>query len=119
MTLLAEPPLQADIMMSSSMMESLILELPDWTTKTSFSRTLVRILTLVSPFKRRELVICPEAGNQGNQKAATQSYRKLTLENWVSSALAGVMPRFSHIWPVRAGHELPAKMSVLRIVADP
>jgi hypothetical protein len=41
------------------------------------------------------------------------------LENWVSSALAGVMPRFSHIWPVRAGHELPAKMSVLRIVADP
>lgn len=29
------------------------------------------------------------------------------------------MPRFSHIWPVRAGHELPAKMSVLRIVADP
>jgi hypothetical protein len=28
-TLLAEPPLQADIMMSNSMMESLILELPD------------------------------------------------------------------------------------------
>jgi hypothetical protein len=26
------------------------------------------------------------------------------------------MPRFSQIWPVRAGHELPAKMSVLRIV---
>lgn len=48
--LLAEPPLQALIMISSSMMESLILGLPDWTTKTSFSRTLVRIRTLVSPF---------------------------------------------------------------------
>lgn len=46
-------------------------------------------------------------------------YGELTLENWVSSASAGVMPRFSHIWPVRAGHELPAKMSVLRIVANP
>lgn len=50
MTLLAEPPLHAEIMMSNSMMESLILGLPDWTTNTSFSRTLVRILTLVSPF---------------------------------------------------------------------
>lgn len=49
MTLLAEPPLQADIMIRSSMMESLIRGLPDWTTKTSFSRTLVMILTLVSP----------------------------------------------------------------------
>lgn len=29
------------------------------------------------------------------------------------------MPKFSHIWPVRAGHELPAKMSVLRIATDP
>jgi hypothetical protein len=48
-TLLAEPPLHAEIMMSSSMMESLMRGLPDWTTKTSFSRTLVRILTLVSP----------------------------------------------------------------------
>lgn len=70
MTLLAEPPLQADIMMSSSMMESLILGLPDWTTKTSFSRTLVKILTLVSPFERSELVICPEAGNQGKPKSS-------------------------------------------------
>ena len=26
------------------------------------------------------------------------------------------MPRFWHIWLVRPGHELPAKMSVLRIV---
>jgi hypothetical protein len=37
------------------MIESLILELPDWTTKTSFSRTLVRILTLVSPFTRSQV----------------------------------------------------------------
>lgn len=35
--------------MSNSMMESLIFGLPDWTTNTSFSRTLVKILTLVSP----------------------------------------------------------------------
>lgn len=48
-TLFAEPPLHADIIMSNSMMESLIRGLPDWTTKTSFSRTLVNILTLVSP----------------------------------------------------------------------
>lgn len=47
--LLAEPPLQAWIMISSSMMVSLILGLPDWTMKTSFSRTLVRMRTLVSP----------------------------------------------------------------------
>lgn len=73
--------------MSNSMMVSLILGLPDWTTKTSFSRTLVRIRTLVSPF-----------------------------ENWVSSASAGVIPRFSHTLPVSAGHELPEKMRVPRIV---
>jgi len=48
-TLFAEPPLQAEIIIKSSMMVSLILGLPDWTTKTSFSRTLFRILTLVSP----------------------------------------------------------------------
>lgn len=39
----------------------------------------------------------------------------LTFENWVSSASAGVMPRFSHILAVRTGHELPGKMRVLRI----
>ena len=70
-------------------MVSLILGLPDWTTKTSFSRTLVRIRTLVSPF-----------------------------ENWVSSASAGVIPRFSHTLPVSAGHELPEKMRVPRIVKE-
>lgn len=48
-TLLAEPPLQAEIMMSNSIIESLTRELPDCTTNTSFSRTLVRIRTLVSP----------------------------------------------------------------------
>lgn len=50
MILVAEPPLQADIMISSSMMVSLILGLPDCTMKTSFSRTLFEILTLVSPY---------------------------------------------------------------------
>lgn len=48
--LFAEPPLQAEIMINNSMMVSLTLALPDWTTKTSFSRTLVKIRTLVSPF---------------------------------------------------------------------
>ena len=47
--LFAEPPLQAEIMMRSSMMVSLIFELPDCTMKTSFSLTLVKIRTLVSP----------------------------------------------------------------------
>lgn len=88
-TLFADPPLQAEIMISNSMMVSLILGLPDWTTNTSFSRTLVRILTLVSP-----------------------------LENCVSSAAAGAMPKFSHTLPVRAGHELPAKISVPRMLAQ-
>jgi hypothetical protein len=47
--LFAEPPLHAEIKMRSSIMLSLILLLPDCTTKTSFSRILVKILTLVSP----------------------------------------------------------------------
>ena len=38
-----------------------------------------------------------------------------TFENWVSSALAGVMPKFSHIFAVSPGHELPENMRVLRI----
>lgn len=50
--LLAEPPLQAEIKMSSSMILSLILLLPDCTTNTSFSRILVKILTLVSPYTK-------------------------------------------------------------------
>lgn len=41
---------------------------------------------------------------------------QLTLENWVSSASAGLMPKFSQIWPVRTGHELPAKIRVPRMV---
>jgi hypothetical protein len=89
-TLFAEPPLQAEIIIKSSISASLILELPDCTTKTSFSRTLVKMRTLVSP-----------------------------LENCVNSALAALIPRFSQIWPVRTGHEVPAKMSVLRMVVDP
>ncbi len=86
-TLFAEPPLQAEIMMSNSIMVSLILGLPDCTTKTSFSRTLVRMRTLVSP-----------------------------LENWVSSASAGSMPRFWHILLARAGQEVPANINVFRMM---
>ena len=86
--LFAEPPLQAEIMMRSSMMVSLILGLPDCTTKTSFSRTLVRMRTLVSP-----------------------------LENWVSSASARAMPRLWHILSVMSGQELPAKIRVPRMVS--
>jgi hypothetical protein len=85
--LFAEPPLQAEIMMSNSMMVSLILGLPDCTTKTSFSRTLVRMRTLVSP-----------------------------LENCVSSASARAMPRFWHILSVMSGQELPAKINVPRML---
>lgn len=88
MILLAEPPLQAEIMMSSSMMVSLTLGLPDCTTNTSFSRTLVRMRTLVSP-----------------------------LENWPSSASARAMPRLWHILSVSSGQELPAKIKVPRIVS--
>jgi hypothetical protein len=29
------------------------------------------------------------------------------------------MPRFPQIWPVRTGHEVPAKIKVLRIVTCP
>jgi len=53
--LFAEPPLQAEIMIRSSMIVSLILGLPDWTTKTSFSRTLFRIRTLVSPYGEKSV----------------------------------------------------------------
>jgi hypothetical protein len=52
-TLFADPPLQAEIMMRSSIKASLIFELPDWTTKTSFSLTLVMMRTLVSPCDNR------------------------------------------------------------------
>lgn len=56
MILVAEPPLQAEIMMSSSMIVSLMVGLPDWMMKTSFSRTLLRILTLVSPCREEKMV---------------------------------------------------------------
>lgn len=57
-------------------------------------------------------------GGDETQSKELQGSR-LTLANWVSSAFAGCIPRFSHICPVRAGHELPAKMRVLRIVIGP
>jgi hypothetical protein len=41
---------------------------------------------------------------------------QLAFANWESSTGAGAMPRFEHIWPVRLGHELPAKIRVLRIL---
>lgn len=39
-----------------------------------------------------------------------------TFENWVSSASAGGIPRFSHILFVRVGQDEPPKIRVLRIV---
>ena len=49
-------------------------------------------------------------------RTGTGTGQRRTLENWLSSASAGSMPRFSHICLVRAGHELPAKIRVLRIL---
>lgn len=84
---LAEPPLQADIMISSSITLSLILELPLCTMKTSWFRTETPILTLVSP-----------------------------LLNLRSSHLAGSVPRRSQMASVRVGCELPEKIWTPRIV---
>lgn len=47
---------------------------------------------------------------------STTAADKLTLANWESSTPAGAIPRFMHIWLVSSGTELPAKMSVLRIL---
>lgn len=80
MILLAEPPLQALIMINSSMMESLILGLPDWTTKTSFSRTLVKIRTLVSPLKTSVLVASREAPTAETRKQKKAESAREELE---------------------------------------
>jgi len=53
---------------------------------------------------------CPGSERSKSEKCS------LTLENWPSSASAGAMPKFSHICVVSAGHELPAKIKVLRIL---
>jgi ubiquitin-protein ligase len=84
--LFAEPPLHAEIKMRSSIMLSLILLLPDWTTKTSFSRILVKILTLVSPCNINQ----PHHVRQ-------KGYTEFTFANCESSTAAGAMPRFEHI----------------------
>ncbi len=75
---LADPLLQADIMMSISMTLSLTLSLPLWTIKTSWSRIEVSMLTEVSP-----------------------------LLNFFSSAFAGDVPRRSHTASTRSGCEDP------------
>lgn len=56
-------------------MESLILGLPDWMTKTSFSRTLVKIRTLVSPLKTSVLVASREAPTAETRKQEKQAER--------------------------------------------
>lgn len=111
-TLFAEPPLHAEIMMSSSMMVSLIWGLPDCTTNTSFSRTLVKMRTLVSPWTRSH---CQQEWETQGATARQRAQARRTFENWDKSAEAGVKPKFSHILPDRAGHEVPEKTSVLRI----
>ena len=70
----AEPPLQAEIMIKSSMTESLILLLPLWTMKTSWFLIDVLILTEVSP-----------------------------LLNFVSLQLAGDVPNRSQMASTRTG----------------
>lgn len=134
--LVAEPPLQAEIMMSSSMMVSLMVGLPDWMMKTSFSRTLLRILTLVSPCREENMVsqvtlqqrfvavrvavaVAVAATADGALQTGRQAQGRLapTLENCESSASAGGMPRLSHILLVRTGQDEPAKIRVLRMVS--
>lgn len=85
--LLALPPLQALMMISSSMILSLILLLPLCTTKTSWLRTLTLMLTLVSP-----------------------------LANLRSSHFAGAVPRRSQMAAVRAGCEVPEKIWTPRML---
>jgi hypothetical protein len=58
-------------------------------------------------------------GARSDRGPGAEQRNELTLENWVSSAFAGAMPRFSQIWPVRTGHDVPAKMSVLRMMLNP
>ena len=70
-------------------MLSLIFLLPLWTMKTSWSRIDVLILTLVSP-----------------------------LLNFVSSQLAGCVPKRSHIASVRSGWEDPEKTLILLMVCE-
>ncbi len=78
---LADPLLQADIMMSISMTLSLTLLLPLWTMKTSWSRIEVSMLTEVSP-----------------------------LLNFLSSAFAGDVPRRSQMASTKSGWEDPEKI---------
>lgn len=56
------------------------------------------------------------SSDQPLRDPSTTAADQLTLANWESSTPAGAMPRFMHIWLVSSGTELPAKMSVLRIV---
>lgn len=87
------------------MILSLILPLPDCTTKTSFSRILVKIFTLVSPYTSVSW-------------ATKTTYNARTFANCESSTGAGAVPRLEHIWLVSWGQELPAKIRVLRIFDD-
>lgn len=112
------------------MIVSLILGLPDCTMKTSFSRTLLRILTLVSPCCKEMshswlvsgMVIAVKGGptNGGTEGWGVYVCACVggapTFENWVSSASAGGIPRFSHILLVSVGQDEPPKIKVLRIV---
>lgn len=82
-TLFAEPPLQAETMISSSMMVSLTLGLPDCTTKTSFSRTLVRIWTLVSPYRESR-------GGGDSQRTAPSSTESVHLWFWGPPTSSGL-----------------------------
>lgn len=79
---------------------------------TSFSRMLVIILTLVSPWKFKGQ---PRSLERKKRRREAGQVSIFTFANWESSTAAGLVPRLEHIWVVRAGHELPAKMRVLRM----
>lgn len=104
MILLADPPLQAEIMMHSSIMSSLILELPLCTTKTSLS-----------------LIEVPEPSQYFFNRKCT--FMDLPIRTLVSPLLnlsnctaAKGMPSRSAIDPASAGWLLPEKTQTLRIL---
>jgi hypothetical protein len=101
--------------MRSSIMLSLILLLPDWTTNTSFSRILVKILTLVSPCAHQpccveefgSTYIC-ELGQLHSSRSHAQIRAYLSREHGARapSKYEGVAHRESVLGNVRKRREL-------------
>lgn len=99
----AEPPLQAEIMMSISMTLSLIWSLPLWTMKTSWSRTEVscyHVSQRATCLRARDILISTDVS---------------PLLNFFSSTCERFWPRRSQIASTRKGCEDPEKMHVCRM----